>query len=314
MIVSSICEDLTRIIADGKTMGEIHSVYDNSFNVITLDNKMVTVLSPNKSMSPSSIKVIDEISFLSLGIKQGQGVEFNKTHMSLINKDIKIYYDKAIRWDSKPNLQFAKEKNEILHEKLHVVGQFLQQLGSRDGILPLLNTLEGEIEDIQIILDKGYILNKSEIFIHKRFLDFIKAFKNNKIDEISQLTNKVIGFGAGLTPSMDDFICGIMASNIYLAYFLDLDIDQAYKMNDEIVKNIDKKTTRISEEMLKLSSKGRVSEDIRELLICLLSDEDKSNVVDKVSKVADFGHSSGTDILCGIYIGSKILLNNSYKY
>lgn len=314
MIASSICKDLTSIIADDKAMGEIQSVYDNSFNVITLDNKMVTILSPNKSMSPNSIKVIEEISFLSLGIEQGQEVEFNKSYMSLIDKEIKIYYDKAIRWDSRPNLQFAKEKNEVLDEKLHIVGQFLQQSGSRDGILPLLNVLEEEIKDIQIILDKGYILSKSEIFIHKRFLDFIKAFKNSKIDEISQLTNRIIGFGAGLTPSMDDFICGIMASNIYLAYFLDIDIDQAYKMNDEIVKNIDNKTTRISEEMLKLSSMGKVSEDIKELLICLFSNDDKSNVINKASNVADFGHSSGTDILCGIYIGSKILLNNRYKY
>lgn len=311
MIASNICKDIAKIIGNNKITGKIHSIFDNSFNVITDDNSIVTILSPDKSMSPNSIKVIDKMSFLSLGIKQGERVEFNKLYMSLINKEIKIYYNKAIRWNSEPNLIFVRENEKILHEKLHLVGQFLQQSGSRDGILPLLNTLDGVIEDIQVVLDKNYRLNKSEEFICKRFIDFIKAFKNNKVGEISELTNKIIGFGSGLTPSMDDFICGIMVSNIYLTYFLDLYMDLGYKINYEIVKNIDNKTTKISEEMLKWASKAKVSQDIRELLVSLISTEDKKGIVKKISKVADFGHSSGTDILCGIYIGSKIILNNS---
>jgi len=312
MIASNICKDLIQDILNDKVRGEVHSVYKNSFNIITLDQKIVTILAPNKSMSPNSLKIIDEICFLYLDIKQGDMVIFYKTHMSIVNKEVNIYYNEAIEWDNCPNFTFIKEKKEILDEKLFLIGQYLQQSGSRDGIYPLLNTLE-EIENIEIVLNKGYILSKSELFIYKRFIDFIKAFKDNKIDVISQLTNKIIGFGAGLTPSMDDFICGIMISNIYLSYFLDLDINQAYNINTEIVKNIDNKTTKISEEMLKLSSKGKVSEDIRQLLVCLLSNEDKINIKDKISKVADFGHSSGTDILCGIYIGAKSLLNNIYK-
>lgn len=311
MIASNICKDIAKITKNNKVIGEIHSVFDNSFNVITHDNSIVTILSPDKSMSPNSIKVIDKMSFQSLGIKQGERVEFNKVYMSLINKEIKIYYDKAIRWNSEPNLIFIREKKKILHEKLHLIGQFLQQSGSMDGIFPLLNTLKEEVEDIQIILDKDYRLNKSEEFIYKRFIDFINAFNNNKVGKISELTNKIIGFGSGLTPSMDDFICGIMVSNIYLTYFLDLDMDLAYKINYEIVKDIDNKTTKISEEMLKLSSRGKVSEDIRNLLVSMLSIEDKKDTIEKIAKVADFGHSSGTDILSGIYIGSKILLNNS---
>lgn len=311
MIASCICKDIDRIIKSNKNEGEIHSIFDNSFNVITCDNSIVTILRPDKSMSPNSIKVIDNISFLSLGMKRGEKVEFNKDYMSLINKEIKIYYDKSIRWNSEPNLVFVREKKKTLEEKLNLVGLFLQKSGNRDGILPLLNTLDVVIEDIQVVLDKDYRLNKSEEFIYKRFIDFIKAFKNNKLDEISGLTKKIIGFGSGLTPSMDDFICGLMVANIYLTYFLDLNMDLAYKINYEIVKNIDNKTTKISEEMLKWSSKAKVSQDIRELLVSLLSTEDKKDIIKKISKVADFGNSSGTDILCGIYIGSKILLSNS---
>lgn len=311
MIASCICKDIDRIIKSNKNEGEIHSIFDNSFNVITCDNSIVTILRPDKSMSPNSIKVIDNISFLSLGMKRGEKVEFNKDYMSLINKEIKIYYDKSIRWNSEPNLVFVREKKKTLEEKLNLVGLFLQKSGNRDGILPLLNTLDVVIEDIQVVLDKDYRLNKSEEFIYKRFIDFIKAFKNNKLDEISGLTKKIIGFGSGLTPSMDDFICGLMVANIYLTYFLDLDMDLAYKINYEIVKDIDNKTTKISEEMLKLSSQGKVSEDIRDLLLSMLSCQDIKDTKVKIAKVADFGHSSGTDILSGIYIGSKILLNNS---
>ena len=66
--------------------------------------------------------------------------------------------------------------------------------------------------------------------------------------------------------------------------------------------------------MLKHASLAQANEDIRNLMIALIGISTKENLENILEKVIDYGHSSGTDILCGIYIGSSILDRNFYKY
>lgn len=117
-----------------------------------------------------------------------------------------------------------------------------------------------------------------------------------------------MGFGAGLTPAMDDFLSGLMIANIYINHYLESNLDNVNKINYEIIKDMDKITTFVSEEMLKSSSKGEANEDIRNLMLGLVGTSTKEEFIKLTIKVADLGHSSGTDILCGIYIGSYIIL------
>ena len=47
---------------------------------------------------------------------------------------------------------------------------------------------------------------------------------------------KLIGFGIGLTPSMDDFISGLMVSLVYLTKCYGFETSEAYNLNSEIIR------------------------------------------------------------------------------
>lgn len=295
-----ICKDLYDELKENQIQGNIHSVFHNSFNIITKKDKLITIIGPDKSMNPNSIKVDTRKSFKEFNFQQGDDLVFNKEHIHIQvqSHPININYKHASIWDSGPVLNFTRDSLNNIMIKLNMMGHFLHLKGNNDGILPLLGSKEEP-------------LSKELEFIKDRFFDFIFDFKNQKTENLGLKAQRIIGFGAGLTPSMDDFLSGIMIANIYSSYYLCQDINKALTINKEIIKNVYNKTTKVSESMLELTSIGKVSEDIRNLLVHFFSHEGNSKYIHLLQNIIDFGHSSGTDTLCGIYIGIYINLQNN---
>lgn len=314
MEATVICSELYKVIQKNQLKGQVHSVFENSFNVLDENAQLITFLSPNKPMSPSSIKVEEKISFLDLPIKQGQKLTFCKDFVLDEDGKIVIYYDKASLWDKSPILfkdaSLLRESMENVFRKLDSMGTFILREGKKHGIVPLLKTLEGRIKGVELFIDDNIVLGKKEEFIRERFLSFIDSYKDEDINEISLRASKIIGYGIGLTPSMDDFLSGIMVSRIYLSSYLNQDLEKAYEINKAIIKHITNKTTLVSQEMMIHSSRGDVNEDLRNLMISLLTNRYTDSFNECLKKVSGFGETSGTDMISGIYIGSHILLNN----
>lgn len=306
MIATHICKDLYECILSESKHGTVHSIFKNSINILGDDGKFISVIGPNKPMSPNAIKVDILNSFNHIKINTREKGQFTKDFFS--SKHLYIYYGSCELWDKRINFSYKKDSYENLLLKLQQMGDFILYHGYKSGIFPVLQTLEDEFNYADNILDRNIILGKSELFIKDRFLEFIKSFRDSKQDEINLKAKKIIGFGAGLTPAMDDFLSGLMIANIYINHYLESNLDNVNKINYEIIKDMDKITTFVSEEMLKSSSKGEANEDIRNLMLGLVGTSTKEEFIKLTIKVADLGHSSGTDILCGIYIGSYIIL------
>ncbi len=313
MIASNICREIYIKVQANRLKGQIHSVFHNSCNVLDQNNQLISLLGPNKPMAPHSIKLANNVSFLDLGFKQGQELEFYDGFVLVKNNSTIIAYDKANLWDKEPllfsNINLIKDSKENVFEKLNKMGTFILEEGKKDGIVPLLKALGGKIKGVELILDDNICFGNKEEFIKERFLRFIDSYINESIDEISLSSKEIVGFGIGLTPSMDDFLSGIMISRIYLSSYLNKNLNKALELNKAIVKYIKNKTTLVSEEMLMFSSKGEGNEDVRNLMVSLLTNKSKDAFYKYLKKVSDFGETSGTDMISGIYIGSCIMLN-----
>lgn len=313
MIASNICQNLYEAIKAKPLKGQIHSVFENSFNVIDQNAQLISILGPNKPMAPSSIRIEEDISFLDLGLEKGQKLEFYDDFALIKENNIVISYDKAFLWNKDPvlfsDMKLVKDSAENVFRKLKKMGTFILEEGKREGIVPLLKTLQGKIKGVELIIDNNILLDRKEEFIKERFLTFIDNYIKEDSEKISLSTKDIIGFGIGLTPSMDDFLSGIMISRIYLSSYMNNDVKKAYEINKAIVKYINNKTTLVSEEMLMCSSKGEANEDVRNLMMSLLTNKSTNVFYNYLKKVADFGETSGTDMISGIYIGSRILLN-----
>lgn len=305
----SICKQLQENIQQKNLIGIVHSVFDSAFNVITSDNQFIAILAFNKPMSPNAIKLSESVSLLELGIEPGMKVYFHDEYAWIESINMTIIYDMASRWNKSPNFIYSKDKKENVFKKINIIKEFLINEGKTEGILSLLTTLNEKYRGFELILADGQDIDKKEQFIKKRFLNFIESYIDESIELIADTTKNIAGFGAGLTPSTDDFISGLMISRIYLFDYMSKDVKNALKFNEQLIMKIDGKTTTVSEEMLKFSSKGEVNENIRNLMLTLISDTAFDEFTNSLKTVAKFGETSGTDIISGIYIGSKILFN-----
>lgn len=303
MIAESICKEL-KIKLNNNLTGTVHSVFQNALNILTDDNDFITIITIEKPMGPQAIRLYSVTSFLDYGLVRNMKISLQKEFICVEDLNIKVIIDKAQIWDPSPVFSYKNEKIENIFKKLSFMETYL--LDSKKLFSPLFNTLSKQYKGFELF---NMINTHTEFdFINERFLRFIKAF-NQKEDSITEMTKSIIGYGQGLTPSIDDFICGLMVSNIYLSHYFNRNNDETLRFNNLIIKDIDGRTTRVSEEMLKYSAKGYVNEDIRNLIVSIVSKINTEEFIENLKKVADFGFSSGTDIISGIYTCCTLLFN-----
>ncbi len=107
-------------------------------------------------------------------------------------------------------------------------------------------------------------------------------------DELTPALISLLGYGHGLTPSGDDFLLGVL-------FALE---NQAHPRRDELIVALNPllgRTTDISAAMLKLGAVGHYGERLLQLAAARGDD-----IFTAIEQVADYGHSSGHDMLCGV--------------
>lgn len=100
-----------------------------------------------------------------------------------------------------------------------------------------------------------------------------------------------IGAGEGLTPAFDDFLTGML--------FVDrFTLINRINMPDDFFANISRRTTVQSLQQLGFAANGKLSLRFESFIGEFMSRNLKSA---DIVKIINCGHSSGTDILCGIW-------------
>ncbi len=100
-----------------------------------------------------------------------------------------------------------------------------------------------------------------------------------------------LGFGEGLTPSFDDFVSGMLLAD-RRARLGKLSIPA------DFLAKADARTTRQSAQQLRFAEMGLLNAKI-ELFVDRLLTEKVSSAM--IVQAMNMGHSSGTDLVCGIY-------------
>lgn len=305
LMVSSDLEDL---LNDKEINGKVHSVFKNVMNIKT-GNNLIGILSKNVSMSPESIKLTELINFQNLKIEKDMKVIINKNELKIVESKIIINLDNHDYWNVSPYFEYEKAKLDDVIKKIKYLENYIYLKGDVDGLAPVIFSIGNSIpklksyKNLKVKNDNKYIK-----FIFKRLVDFIEAIQNND-ENLNEYSSKIIGFGPGLTPAMDDFISGLMISLIYVSEYFNYNLDEIYNINNKIINNIDNKTTELSSQMLVNSASGKANEVIRKLIVSILSDENIGELDRCIYDVNSIGQTSGSDILSGIYIGSRLVIN-----
>lgn len=310
-----ICENLMKAIASKEIVnGCVHSVFDSACNIET-EHKFITLLNREKEMAPMSAIVDngEKVNFKKLNLTQNLNFSFRANGISCGQENIFISLDNAEMWFPGVMLKSSNclEKELLGNVKTMEIG--LNTYGKLYGISPLVGMIDEDLPDLELAALQVCSTDKNFEFIRYRFLTFIQAVLKGDFERITQTAESIIGFGAGLTPAMDDFICGIMISFVYLGNYYKLNLSQIYKFNRKLISNSLNKTTKVSSEMLKHSAEGETSQAVRELMQAILNQQNEVNIINALVKTVDLGETSGSDIALGIYVGCKIMTNLKYR-
>lgn len=316
-----ICENLQNLILKrGRLCGQVHSVFKNACN-IQCEDLFITLLSSNKKMAPMSLTVEDikQVDFNSLNITQGMKFEFSEKKICCEEVNLFITMDNIKKWSSHPEINDSNYPEHKLLENIKIVGQGLKTSSKLYGMGPLINMIASELPELELAFFPELDFDEKFEFIVDRFINFINAVIKADIDSIGYIAQRVIGFGCGLTPAMDDFISGLMMAYIYMGNYYKLNLHQIYKFNSKIIGCGLQKTTRVSAEMLKHSSLGEMNEGMQDLMAAILNFHDDNEVKNHKSinksllEFIEYGDTSGTDTALGIYLGLSILTNLEYR-
>ena len=253
---------------------KIHSVYENTVNLI-VNNQILALQTHNTVISPISL-ITDANSFN-------------------INLNSKIYINNSCIFID--NFCFDYSKTEIIDSKMHKntfnisCDMLIQAIYKAD--FSGFNAIFSSKTDIK---DNFLILNAAKNKIDTCTSELL----NKNFENSSDILSSLIGLGIGLTPSGDDFLCGVLAGCI----FDSLEKHSFVKLLKKQIQNNLQNTNDISRAFLSCSLNDNFSTPVLNLPYF----KSPYAVYDNFKKI---GHSSGIDTLCGIYYSlntiSKIL-------
>ncbi len=292
LLAKSIASDLIDTLTAKTVEGIVHSVFDQACNIQLDRNSLVTLISSKLPNYPAAIKldITEDQKLCSIVFKAGMKAVTNKDEIKMPEVCISIKLTGAKVWDSSPLFFRSTVSEEILNKNIEKI---------RD-----LTLKYGEMEGIASILDGDKVANHYKDFIINSVKRLTRGISDFDYKEITEASKRLIGLGPGLTPAVDDFLLGILASLYYIGYYFGNHLENLKKIAGFMIYDLPGRTTFISEIMLRSGMKARFSEPIRDLMLAVIHN---TSVQDKCINLLSIGETSGSDCAAGIVFGGALM-------
>ncbi len=256
---------------------------------IKTETKRLIFLSRESFRGPLTIN-LPILEILKLPIRRGMNIQINGKKFIIPEADFTISFQNSNKWRPKPPsppLLPLSERRERLTSSANRVLASNKEKGLA-GLLPILLNFDSQIdqhlEDISP-LQANIIQLQSEI-------------SSSGIPEAVTLIS-LLGSGSGLTPSGDDFICGLLlALNRWKNETVNgQELD---RLNREIIQTAYLKTTTLSANLIECATLGQGDERLIETLDWLACGQEEEP--DHIEELLGWGSSSGVDVFVGFVI------------
>ena len=247
-------------ILQNSTTGSVHSVYRNTVNIIVNDH-LLALQTLGSPFSPISlITDLDASEFITSDVHEGQIVAFDYTDATVV--------------DLAPTMKIP---HKIRHELYKKFSRIIQASDTNGFDL---------IFQMSPSVNQDLVLSVAETKIHMANT----LFHKEQYLEASHVISELVGLGIGLTPSGDDFLCGILAG----FHIQGLEDSRKVECLREAIRERLSRTNEISRAFLESALSGHFSQAVN----ALWNNPDEEEIAKMFNSI---GHSSGMDTLCGIY-------------
>lgn len=153
-------------------------------------------------------------------------------------------------------------------------------------------------------VDKNSIEDIFAKTAYKGLVELEMAMSNPRLESMTNALKKLLGLGRGLTPSLDDFICGML----YVLNYAGRTWSYKAPCLNELCRSVDELagecTNAYSAAYLLAASAG---EDFSLMRLCL-ENSLKEDAAYSIKKLMRVGASSGSDMLCGMCFAANYIL------
>lgn len=257
--------------------GTVHSVYRKTIN-IQAQGQLLALQSAASPLSPVSLMTnLTAGQLEALHIEPGQAVRFSRDSIEVIcsgNPSI-FRYSPSLIYRSELSGFSAGSSPDILKSRV----QMAVSRSEGGGFRQLFSSCAWKEGDESLVLSAAM-----EQMSRCRLL-----LRTNAYMEAARTLARLIGLGIGLTPSGDDFLCGVLAS---LTLCRLTDHPFARSLAAQLEGHLSD-TNDISGTFLRCALQNQFSQTV-----CRLWDLPPADEI--LHSFEAVGHSSGTDTLCGI--------------
>ena len=298
-------------LANLKSPAGIEGVFENSFYIKVGEDELIRVTPYEQYVSANSI-IVDEKNrpsgFKSTGIERGMEVVCGKKDV-LIGKRFAIAdFRGAEKWQP-PRAPDSGSVSplEIIKLNLRVLRDVIYTCPSREGLVPLLENVE--------------LVGSIDLFLKPRNDSFAERARPGiervmwgifSLDgaAVRESAKTIIGLGPGLTPSGDDFLCGLVVSLKTGAAVLSMSDDTGFfdEIAGSIYEEARQRTTVFGSSMLREAREGVCPLAVVSLIHCLLT-EDMERTAEVSKTLLRMGETSGADIAIGVFYGIRFLVS-----
>jgi len=286
-------------------LASVHSVFPNAVNLLISEDALLT-LTRQDDITPMGLITDGSLSFVQF-LKTGDDVLLYPDQFKAENGAFTLHLHEPNIWESGSLMNLVPYPSDDLAEINHQLIHWLRAQPAM-GLLPLLPRLTHQSLDVNPIED-----NLFTRYIASDLEGFKTAIDKSDWGLALDLTDRLIGFGMGSTPSCDDFLA---------AYLMVFKIAKAVnpgtcawvgQFNQAVAEKAKKRTTLISANMLMHAANGKISRSHQLLLqSCFLNKKD--DLVLSASRVLQHGATSGGDFLLGFVCALEWYRNSTLDH
>lgn len=274
--------------------GEVHSVFDRVINITAPWGGLVSLATKELDDAPWTIRA-ESSGWGGLAVQAGDPVTMDSRQLSIgADGGPTVLLPGAREWFAK-RVELAGLAAADFQLRAEAIASALDARGVRGGIL------EGSTErnDFEEGVAAGLQTGRDCL---------VAAIRSGDADRIGEAALQLLGLGPGLTPAGDDFLCGLAL----LASQPGGRLGAAREVLSDVVTRNAERTTELSWTTLQETLRGRAREALLELLSQLFRGkaEDHAGLARQLrvplDRVIGIGHTSGTDILCGLEAGLRL--------
>jgi hypothetical protein len=284
-MVTSIGSHAQRILTNSKDASVLGVTSRGVF--LRIHERWVIFLSYEANRGPLTINLSPGIK-IPVNIHPGQLVEIQDRDIIFPASNFRIRTEGATTWMISPHPRIIYNPQEYLNQ-IKITGEEVIAKRGEVGLTSILAEL------LRIPMNKQSLNNKND-----RLMDLQQFHRNllspdsNRV--VSQL-QKVLGFGAGLTPSGDDLISGfLLACNRYQDV-LPIPFNLT-EINQAIVELAYQKTSLLSANLIECAALGLSDERLILALDGILAGT--MSPASCANQLLSWGNSSGCDALLGM--------------